>query len=1674
MLQQSVGRRIASGSLLILPVVMMLICWPMGSARADIHYLSQGDLPADLGSSYTNDTVRITGTKISSTTDGISIQTSGVVLDLGADTVEFGTGNGDGNWGIEINNVFCTDVVIKGGTILHSGNDQSESNKCLRIRGSNGLLVDGTNMIVRGIDGRCAYTSNYQGNKMVEIKGGRYRNDGIGYYTREYFNSAIMWFERGSSLDAGEYHFKIHDIFVEHSIHAAIRIGGVVHIYNCSLIVDARNDLYEYPQSSFAHGSANSGGLSLSELDAGSTIHDNVILADSNYSGFDVGILMEHANGTEDNPILIYNNYIEGHRGLDAHYGYMNCKAMKFRVYNHHVKIYNNTFIVKADGSSSTTFRGPTAQAMEVLSVNLSQGIDSFVVIENNHFEAIDVDGGADEAAATRLEIETSASGVTWSGAGNIWRNNFMKSNRTIYNMADQYDEGCAHFLAVGDTCQSGSPLYDFATFRLGRWSTNSVDNKFRDGTYLGQTDDTDIHFISVSGAEADIAIQRTMVVTVMGNNSLPVRNAIVSVVNSYGRTVVSGSTNYYGQVSGPVTYWFEAMHGTDSTSYNPFSISVSKSGDNASTNLTVGETSANPTLTLTSTLGEEPPPGGEDTIAPSAIDDLSIETGSGSGEIDLSWTATGDDGSEGIADHYVIKYSASLITLANWNTASTAYSPPSPATSGTPQSHTLSGLTLGVEYYVAIRVYDEENNASGISNVPIACPYGLNTVTVVGSTPNVGAASAELECYTITSCISVNYTFELDTDPGFANASSHAGTVNGSRVTTTYQELDSNVTYYWRCRSRATDQSQTGSWSSTQNFILETVEPNNPPSIPVHVLPIPGSTVQSDIEVGLMVNNSSDQDGDALDYDFQIATSSNFSSIVVSDLHVPQTPGQTEAVFDASNFTDSSIYWWRARAYDGTDYSSYSTPTSFVYLEESSGNGCETSPNTPTQLSPTYGSTITGYLPTLCVQNSAPVPDCSQPHTYSFQIYTDAAMTNMVASTTVGEQISQTCFTVVSALDYDQTYYWRTRVSNGTAQSDWSGLWTFRTEPEVINGCETPPDAPVQLSPTNAIILDDYRPTLCVQNSAPVPNCSRPHTYRFQLFTDPSMANMIVDASVAQQSSQTCHTISDSLPAGETYYWRCNVTNGTAVSAWTDLWSFETQSAAPQPPILAWPQVGDIIASLQPTLIAIPGNNPGGSDTYQFELSKFADFQSAQYSAWLELSESVITWRVSENLDNGSQYYWRVRAYNGDLYSEYSSTGNFVINIETNTAPLAPAPHSPDDNSEILRSESTLTLRLNVYNGSDADYDLLTYQFELHHPTTGLIAVGEDITEGADLTGWTVPITLTDSVDYWWRARCFDGLNFSPWTESWEFMVVIPTEEKNDPPDLPVHLSPADGDILLTGGDVELVVWNGSDPDDDELTYDFLLYEDQDLTSLFASVTGVLEQVSTTSCSITGLILGETYWWRVQVSDGVNDTMTQATWFLYSSMAAENEDDYTAAPSAPPPGDSIFTNRPVLMAANITAEKTRGEERYYYFDVATDSTFISMVEIGSVLEQADEYTSWTITEPLELGETYYWRVRAGEYFYSDVSSFTVGEKVYASPNPFSLSKNDQVTFHLPSDPADLLIQTISGEMVLLASDASGEFYWTGVNESGDQVAVGVYLWYLSGTKARGKIVVKP
>ena len=110
-----------------------------------------------------------------------------------------------------------------------------------------------------------------------------------------------------------------------------------------------------------------------------------------------------------------------------------------------------------------------------------------------------------------------------------------------------------------------------------------------------------------------------------------------------------------------------------------------------------------------------------DDVTPPSAISDLSASTGTRNGEVDLAWTAPGDDGDIGTATSYIIKYNTSAITDNNWASSTEIAAEPKPRFAGTPETFIVTGLSAGNSYYFAIKAVDDANNISAISNVPQA-----------------------------------------------------------------------------------------------------------------------------------------------------------------------------------------------------------------------------------------------------------------------------------------------------------------------------------------------------------------------------------------------------------------------------------------------------------------------------------------------------------------------------------------------------------------------------------------------------------------------------------------------------------------------------------------------------------------------------------------------------------------------------------------------------------------------------------------------------------------------------------------------------------------------------------------------------------------------------------------
>ncbi|MBI4802489.1 MAG: four helix bundle protein [Elusimicrobia bacterium] len=154
----------------------------------------------------------------------------------------------------------------------------------------------------------------------------------------------------------------------------------------------------------------------------------------------------------------------------------------------------------------------------------------------------------------------------------------------------------------------------------------------------------------------------------------------------------------------------------------------------------------------------------GADVAAPGTIA-LSAATGAFEGQVDLSWTAVGDNGvAVGTATTYLARYRTdqAITTLALWDGAQIYTQSWQPLGAGEAEVKTISGLVPGTIYYWAVRAVDEVNNTGALSNSPSASAqvagavggmlqFGVSTAYDVPyfrkwSPPDFGAAQSGVE----------------------------------------------------------------------------------------------------------------------------------------------------------------------------------------------------------------------------------------------------------------------------------------------------------------------------------------------------------------------------------------------------------------------------------------------------------------------------------------------------------------------------------------------------------------------------------------------------------------------------------------------------------------------------------------------------------------------------------------------------------------------------------------------------------------------------------------------------------------------------------------------------------------------------------------------------------------
>jgi hypothetical protein len=522
-----------------------------------------------------------------------------------------------------------------------------------------------------------------------------------------------------------------------------------------------------------------------------------------------------------------------------------------------------------------------------------------------------------------------------------------------------------------------------------------------------------------------------------------------------------------------------------------------------------------------------------------------------------------------------------------------------------------------------------------------------------------------------------------------------------------------------------------------------------------------------------LTVNNASDPNDDDLTYEFELYGDSSLSNLLASSPMIREEEGVTSWQVPIE-LQENAVYYWRARAYDGLLYGGWMTTASFRV------NTYNDLPTAPTLSSPANNSEVDTLTPTLVV-NNATDPDSTELiyNTYNFDVASDPDFLNIVTSVIgVFEGQGTTSWQVPEGVLSENTYYyWRAQAD------DWldTGPW-METAMFFVNTTNDAPTAPVIIAPSDDSETTTLYADITVSNSTD-PDYD-PLTYIFQIDSVNTFdsANLIESGNIAEGTDTTSWHPSTSsgepinLNDNTYYYVRAKASDGLSESPWSEVIGFfvNTTNDAPTPPVLANPSDKAGVNVFTPTL-SVHNSTDIDRDvlTYEFEVYGDEGMTNLLSSiAGIEETPQITSWTIPVNLVENSVYYWRARAYDGELHSSWMPLASFMINT-ANDAPGAPLLHAPAEGSSV----DTLNPTLSVYNAIDPDSDTLTYDFEIYSDG----AVVETITgipeDKSGITSVTLMTALSDNTTYTWRARAYDGDRYGQWMEMATFTVHLPIQ---------------------------------------------------------------------------------------------------------------------------------------------------------------------------------------------------------------------------------------------------------------------------------------------------------
>lgn len=587
------------------------------------------------------------------------------------------------------------------------------------------------------------------------------------------------------------------------------------------------------------------------------------------------------------------------------------------------------------------------------------------------------------------------------------------------------------------------------------------------------------------------------------------------------------------------------------------------------------------------------------------------------------------------------------------------------------------------------------------------------------------------------------------------------------------------------------------GSLSSSRSASIK-VESNAPPpgpGTPTIESPLSGAQVTS-LNPVLSVLTSSNAQDPTTRVQFEIYANEAETQLVASEV-VDKTPSSTGSdgnvavapttwtVPEALN--DNTKYWWRARATDGTLYSSWVNGRFFA-------NTVNDAPDNFNLTSPAPNGEVESLTPTLAWTNS--LDKDGDVITYGVTIYSDAALTEVITQVSDLPENAEgsTSWTVNVPLSNHATYYWQATATDALAARTPSTARAF-----VVNTGNTAPSSPVLVSPPLDSISPSADTSLTIQNSTDAENDPISYLFEIDSVNTFDSSDKRMSGPIAQSASGNTSWTATGLVENKHYWWRVKAQDGRAESVWV-VGSFlmSAMNDAPPAPTVKNPGNGAWTATQQPSLEANPVIDPEGSSVrYQFEVYRNAGLTS-KVAEGVSLNTALI---VPVQLQDKTTYWWHVRALDDQNTASawspasilYVSTAPYQDPTIALTSPATPI--TPDIVNTPSGKRKQVTLRWEGFDPNIEPTIALYYSTSKSGYSGTLIVDGLRQTSGTQSGSYVWDVSSLSPGAYYVYAVIYDakgaGKAYAPGA------VVIPSPHQN-------------GSIIVTAGNALLTSEDG------------------------------------------------------------------------------------------------------------------------------------------------------------------------------------------------------------------------------------------------------------------------